>query len=143
MAAASDSGAVLDAPPEAPTLRVLPERAGHRCAGGAHSTVGDGRLVCWQPETSARVAVDAEIAAAPVTPALARRWGSDDPFSVWPRWCATECVAKLTDTPIVLLAQVRPVAVGPLDTPAGRVSWRLDRVGDLVVVRAVLSPRTS
>jgi hypothetical protein len=133
---------VLEAPLEAPTLLVLPGRTGHRCTGGAHSTVGDGRLVCWQPATSARVAVDAELARTPVPPALGRRWGSTDPVWVWPRWCATECVAKLTDTPIVLLARTGPVGVGPVDTPAGRVSWRVDRVGDLVVVRAMLSPWT-
>ena len=143
VAAASEPRVVLDAPPEPPALVVLPRRAGHRCVGGTHSTVADGRLVCWEPTGSARVAVDAELAAAPVPPALARRWGSADPESVWPGWCATECVAKLTDTPVVLLAQAGPVAPGPLDTLAGRVSWRADRVHDLVVVRAVLSPRTS
>lgn len=104
---------------------------------------GDGRLVCWQPDTSERVAVDAELAVAPVPPALARRWGSADPDTVWPRWCVTECVAKLTDTPIILLARIGPVGEGPLDTPNGQIDWRVDRVGDLVVVRAMLSPRAS
>jgi hypothetical protein len=99
------------------------------------------------------VAVDAEIRHTPVPLALGRRWGSTDPRWVWPRWCATECVAKLTDTPIVLLARagpvgvgaagVGPVGVGAADTPAGRVSWRVAEVGDLVVVIAVLSPPTS
>lgn len=134
---------MLTTPLEAQALFVLPGRSGHRCSGGAHSTVGDGRLVCWQPVTSARVAVDAEILQTPVPPALGRRWGSTDPLWVWPRWCATECVAKLTDTPIVLLARAGPVEADPVDTPAGRVSWRVEPVGDLVVVLAVLSPPTS
>ena len=144
MAAASEVPGPLAVPASHDTaLRVLP--AGHRCGQGTHSTVADGRRVCWTPTTPARVAVDAELAAGPVPPALAARWGSADPDVVWPRWCWVECVAKLTDTPVLLLARTRPEPGHP-DRPvrlgtgptAARMRWRPDRVADLVLVRAVL-----
>lgn len=143
MAAASEAAGLLLAAPRPPTLVVLAGRGGHRCGLGTHSTAGDGRVVCWSPSTSLRRAVDAEAVGTPVPPALARRWGSSDPDTVWPWWCATECLAKLTDTPVLLLARHGPVRASPLETPVGRMTWCIDVVDDLVVVRAVLSPTTS
>lgn len=142
MAAASEVAALLG-PPGA-DLRVEP--SGHRCGDGTHSTVGDGRRVCWRPRTPLRAAVDAEIARSVVPAALARRWGSD-PDVVWPAWCAAEVVAKLTDVPVLLLVRAGPpVSPGrsagwsvPVD--AGEVVGTVGRVGDLHVVRGVLVPR--
>ena len=45
------------------------------------------------------MAIDAEIERR-VPPALARRYGAAD---FWRRWTRLECLAKLTDTPVVLL----------------------------------------
>jgi hypothetical protein len=68
-------------------------------AGGVRSYVADGRCVVWAPPdrgTGARIAVDAEIAAQPVPPALARRSGIADPAVFWPRWTVVEASCKVT-----------------------------------------------
>jgi hypothetical protein len=70
------------------------------------SYLADGRRITWLLPTSAdpvarRWAIDAEIAAQPVPPALAARTGIRDPDEFWCRWTATEVACKLFDVPIM------------------------------------------
>ncbi|MCE1179845.1 MAG: hypothetical protein LWW86_12580 [Micrococcales bacterium] len=116
-------------------IEEVPAGSDHRCAGGTHSTLADGRRLCWAPRLAPgeRVALDAEIAQQPVPSALARRWGSTDPAWVWPEWTVAEVVAKLTDTPILPLAAR---GHGAAYTHAGvgpGLTWLTGHRGDLVV----------
>lgn len=65
----------------------------------ARSHLSDGRVVAWTGPVEPAVAVDAEIDR-PVPPALAARHGEQ---RFWERWTRLECLAKLTDVPVVLL----------------------------------------
>jgi len=65
----------------------------------ARSHLSDGRVVAWTGPVDTPVAVDAEIDR-PVPPALAARHGE---AGFWERWTRLECLAKLTDVPVVLL----------------------------------------
>jgi hypothetical protein len=80
-------------------VHVLPAGAPRTAmiAGGVRSYVADGRCVVWAPPGGgpARLAVDAEIAAQPVPPALARRSGITDPAVFWPLWTSTEVSCKI------------------------------------------------
>lgn len=63
------------------------------------SHLDDGRVVAWRGAgVRGQVAIDAE-RIRPVPRALAARLGED----AWGRWTRLEVVAKLTDTPVVLL----------------------------------------
>jgi hypothetical protein len=86
-------------------VEVWPAGADHRCVGGTHTRVADGRLLCWSPEdlpAAASCAVDAEIATQPVPPALRRRSGIADPATFWRLWTRAEVRAKVRDVPIVV-----------------------------------------
>lgn len=92
------------------------------------SHLDDGRCVGWYgpPTPGWRVAIDAERVAAPVPPALARRFGVED---FWARWTRAECCCKLADVPVA--AWWRRHGLG---TPAdGSAIWRTLRLADLVV----------
>ena len=65
----------------------------------ARSHLSDGRVVAWTGPVERAVAVDAEIER-PVPSALAARHGE---AGFWERWTRLECLAKLTDVPVVLL----------------------------------------
>lgn len=120
---------------------VVEPRTLHTCRGGAHSRVADGRLVCWAPPSDAMsalpVAVDAEMRGQPVPPHLARRWSTDEPALVWPRWCATEVVAKLTHTPVVLLLNHPTGQPSPTRHGDVEVHWVVSCVTDLFVAYGV------
>lgn len=74
-------------------------------------------------------AVDAEIAAQPVPPALARRTGISDPAIFWPAWTRAEVVAKLTGEPILLLLKRAGL---PVEIPEGIEVSTIERE-DLVI----------
>jgi hypothetical protein len=61
------------------------------------SHLADGRVVGWYGEDGH--VIDAELAAQPVPPALAARYG---PHDFWGRWTRTECAAKSAGVPIAL-----------------------------------------
>lgn len=65
----------------------------------ARSHLSDGRVVAWTGPVGAVGAIDAEIDR-PVPPAMAARHGDAD---FWERWTRLECIAKVTDVPVVLL----------------------------------------
>ena len=88
----------------------------------------------------ARFAVDAERAHQPVPPALGRSWGSDDPAQVWPRWCATEVVAKLTDVPVVMLLRDAAVLTSPHVLDGRAVHWLVHEVDGVVVAHGMSAP---
>jgi hypothetical protein len=69
---------------------------------GVHSYLADGAQACWRPGVPGVFALDVERATAP-PPHLAARWaGSSREF--WEAWVTTEVVAKLTGTPVLVLA---------------------------------------
>ena len=80
-----------------------------------------------------RYAVDAEIATQQVPRALAGRWDSSDPEWIWPRWCATEVVAKPLDTPILPLLTEGPVDITPWVRAGTEVHWVVVRQGGVLV----------
>lgn len=125
---------------------VVDERASHHCVGGAHSYLGDGRVVCWVVpggpgglDGAVGVAVDAELSAQRVPPGVERRWteAAGDPDRFWSLWCATEVVAKLGDVPMVVLAHGRPVVSSPVRTAGLEVYWAVRRVEAVVVAQGV------
>ena len=68
----------------------------------ARSHLSDGRIVAWTGPAGPghpAVAIDAELDR-PVPAALAARFGVE---AFWERWTRLECLAKLTDTPVLLL----------------------------------------
>jgi len=73
---------------------------------GARSYLADGRTVTWEPPPGVpgRPAVDAELAAQPVPPALAARFPAEaaDPGTFWRCWTRAETLAKLAGVPILL-----------------------------------------
>lgn len=102
----------------------------HRCAEGTHSRLADGSTLCWRtPQDVWTYALDGELEGQPVPRLLARRWGTGDPGEFWPRWVVAEVVAKLTDTPVLVLA-----ARGAVPVPAG-LEVVLAREDDVVVAR--------
>lgn len=94
-----------------PGIGGLPDRT-HACAGGAHSRLADGTLLCWTPELlpGERVAIDAEYSTQPVPEPLARRFGSQS-GDFWGVWTAVEVSCKLRDVP--LLAWLRQRGLHP------------------------------
>jgi hypothetical protein len=113
----------------------------HTCVAGTHSRTADGRIVCWSVPVPAVCAVDAEMVTQPVPAALSRRWAIADPATFWPRWTATETVAKLVDVPVVVwLRRFGLVDSGGDAGPGGRVALQSRIVGDLVVTQGVLLP---
>ncbi|WP_256796049.1 hypothetical protein [Terrabacter sp. Ter38] len=130
---------------------VIEARAGHRCDGGVHSYLGDGRVVCWDvpaPDAGRRgtdpdgwlgVAVDAEIRGHTPSPHVVARWGLETtaPEQFWEMWCATEVLAKLADVPMVLLARQGPVISGPVRRGQLEVHWVARHVGDVVVAHGM------
>jgi hypothetical protein len=140
---------------------VIEERGAHRCAGGVHSYLGDGRVVCWQPSPDAFVstddsgdagdhdrpvgwAIDAELRSQPVPVHVAARWreagaaaqqpGAAERF--WPLWCATEALAKLADVPMVVLLRSGPVTASPARRDGLEMHWMVTRTSGVVVVHA-------
>lgn len=88
----------------------------------ARSHLSDGRVVAWTGPTgpgAPAVAVDAEIDR-PVPAALAARHGA---AGFWERWTRLECLAKLTDVPVVLLQRAGlDAAAGPdVELVSGRM----------------------
>jgi hypothetical protein len=73
------------------------------------SHLSDGRTVGWYGD--AEVVIDAEIASAPVPPALAARHGVD---RFWERWTAAECGAKASDVPLELWIREHGLSAGPV-----------------------------
>lgn len=118
---------------------------------GAHSYLGDGRVVCWVvPTTSAADpedggppggwALDAEVATAPVPRHIGARWQAstgDDPELFWRAWCATEVLAKLAEVPVVLLVRAGPFLVTPVTRPPFEVHWLARPVRDVMVVHGM------
>jgi hypothetical protein len=95
--------------------------------------LADGRRVTWCPPPVAdpagsRWAVDAEIAAQPVPPALATRTGIRDPEEFWCRWTAVEVACKLLDIPVMVW--LKRYGIGA--PPAG-LSIATFRYDDLIV----------
>lgn len=69
---------------------------------GVHSYLADGAQACWRPGVPGTFALDVEGMTAP-PPHLAARWtGSFRAF--WEAWVSTEVIAKLTGTPVLVLA---------------------------------------
>jgi hypothetical protein len=66
------------------------------------SYLADGRVVRWHPPDDRPWAIDAELIAQSVPPALVRRTGVADPEAFWPAWTALETVCKLLDEPVLL-----------------------------------------
>jgi hypothetical protein len=66
------------------------------------SYLADGRVIRWHPPDDRPWAVDAELAAQDVPPALARRTGITDPAVFWPQWTAFETVCKLLDESVLV-----------------------------------------
>lgn len=97
--------------PSDPVIVRVPrdERCPDGCTG-VHSYTSDGIRWCWQGADPAREAIDVELPTA--TPrAVGSRYDGDEDF--WLVWTRLEVVAKLTNTPILVL-----VARGGLDRPA-------------------------
>lgn len=79
--------------------------AGEAPAQAARSHLGDGSCLSWSPPAvppDLLVAVDAELAARRVPPALAVWAGSLPPALFWQRWTRVEASCKLRDVPVVL-----------------------------------------
>lgn len=66
------------------------------------SYLADGRVVRWSAPDDGLWAIDAEIAAQAVPPALARGTGIRDPEVFWPQWTMLETICKLLDEPVHL-----------------------------------------
>lgn len=121
-------------------LELVDAPGSHHCEGGTHSRLADGRALCWRPELHANTigyAVDAEIAAQPLPPALLARLGAPrdgEPVTFWEAWTRAEVCAKLFDVPILVwitrhgLPASSPVRRGP-----ETVHYATAGVGDLVV----------
>lgn len=88
------------------------------------SHLSDGRVVGWYGAPG--VVIDAEVAGAPVPPALAARFGTE---GFWERWTAAECGAKAHDVPIAVWLREHGLSAGPTRTR----TWH---VHDLVVTMA-------
>lgn len=104
-------------------------------AAVTRSHLDDGRCVGWYgPSVPGwRVAIDAERVAAPVPPALARRFGTGD---FWARWTRTECHCKLADVPIAIWWRRHG-----LGTPADNSAvWRTLRLADLIITVGLAPP---
>ncbi len=110
-------------------LRVAPAAESGDAVTRSH--LGDGRCVGWYapPAPGWRVAIDAERADGLLPSALVRRFGATD---FWARWTRAECLAKLTDVPIVAWWHRHGLEVPP-GTPW---LWRTLTLADLVVTVA-------
>ncbi|GAA2742804.1 hypothetical protein GCM10009868_14200 [Terrabacter aerolatus] len=134
---------------------VIEARDGHRCDGGTHSHLADGRVVCWVlpaaglrdaddvcvDDLPAARAVDAELSRQAVPPTVAARWQAGgealDAQRFWDRWCATEVLAKLADVPMVVLVGGPPVTSSPVRRHGVEVHWLVRRVADVVVAQGL------
>lgn len=107
-----------------------PARAGHPATGlcrGLHSYLPTGDQLCWRHELPGRFALDAELATAPVPPALGSRWsGTSEDF--WRAWVTAEVIAKLTDVPVLSLISARFPA-----TAGHGIETEVARWGEVVV----------
>jgi hypothetical protein len=100
------------------------------------SYLADGRLVQWRPPHEANPAarawaVDAELTAQEVPPALAARFGGASPEAFWVAWTRVEVVCKLLAVPVG-----RWLAEHGLDVSAAGeagVAWFTEAVGDITV----------
>lgn len=108
----------------------------------ARSYLADGTGLGWcVPERvreSARFVIDAEIVA-PVRASLVRRFGVDDPVEFAEAWTRAEALAKLADVPIITWLSRHGLAVPAdvlEDAAVGRVAWRTEVRGDVVMTRA-------
>ena len=103
----------------------------------ARSYLADGRCVSWSPKRAAGidVAIDAEIADAPVPPALRRRFGVTDPASFWPAWTAVEVSCKLRDVPVFQWLATHGLRPDPT------IATHTIRLGDAVVCLGAVSSR--
>jgi hypothetical protein len=97
-----------------------------------NSHLADGRRLGWHGPVPAghTLVIDAEITAAPVPPALARRFGAD---RFWERWTHAETLCKLADVP--MLAWMASRGLDMPDPPG--VQCRTLVLGDLTVTVAV------
>jgi hypothetical protein len=72
------------------------------------SRLPDGRVVGWYGDPG--VVVDGELTGAEPPPHLARCHGVE---RFWERWTASECQAKLADTPLVIWLASHALGSGP------------------------------
>lgn len=132
----------LTAAVDAVPLEVTRAGDAHRCVGGTHTRLGDGRQLCWAPAAaldSMTYAVDAEIADRGVPVALGRRTGITRPDVFWPLWTRAEARAKVRDVPILVwIGAVDWTHDGDLPGAHEVASVLTRRVDDLVVSHAVL-----
>ena len=152
---------------------VIEARVAHRCEGGSHSYLGDGRVVCWvvpSVPVPARAglsggdaasgnredvgvtdpplahAVDAELAAQTVPSSVESRWraaGPADAGRFWDQWCATEVLALLADVPMVVLVRRGAVTSSPGHWGQLEVHWLVRRLGDVVVAHGLAWTNTT
>ena len=103
-----------------------------------NSHLADGRRLGWHGPVPAggALAIDAEITAAPVPPALARRFGTD---RFWARWTRAEALCKLADLP--MLAWVGHRGLDSPDPPGVRCRTLL--LADLTVTVAIAKRRST
>lgn len=111
------------------TLAARSRACGPGCRG-VHSYAADGRRACWQGEGEA--AIDAELAAQPVPPALAARFPRHaSPAVFWPAWTRAEALAKLAGVPILLWLRQHGLDA---DAPVGVRLSRHDRDGLVIAL---------
>lgn len=87
--------------------------------------------------------IDAEIVA-PVRASLVRRYGVTDPDEFAALWTRAECLAKLTDVPIITWLQRHRLEVPPFATDLverDRLAWMTENRDGVVITRAVLLRR--
>lgn len=103
-----------------------------------NSHLADGRRLGWHGPVppGCALAIDAEITAAPIPPALARRFGTD---RFWERWTRAESLCKLADVP--MLAWVGRHGLDRPDPPGVRCRTLL--LADLTVTVAIAKRRST
>lgn len=104
--------------------------------GWVRSYLADGRLVQWRPPHEANPevrawAVDAEITAQQVPPALAARYGGGSPEAFWVAWTRVEVVCKLLAVPVG--EWLREYGLDVTAAADRGVAWFTEAVGDITV----------
>lgn len=109
----------------------------HRCDGGTHTRLADGRQLCWVPAhpRPSRYAVDAELRAtripASLRPRLPGGLGDGEALALWTR---AEVCAKLFDVPILVWVTSLPwPGEGVIDHGGLVAEVRTHVLGDLVL----------
>lgn len=120
--------------------------SGETWPDAARTYLADGSGMAWQVPEALRgrgvFVIDAEIVV-PVRASLVRRYGVTDPDEFAELWTRAECLAKLTDLPIITWLQRHR-----LDIPAfvtglverDRLAWVTENRDGIVITRAVLLP---